>query len=336
MLTFPQRLGRMQESVSKCCWCEQPLRRMPTEDGEGWEPWMCWNETPVVGETRSCWDRQVAYGIRAMKLQRGGKQSSHWSWLFAPTPRQVLFAELTRQRKFALFGGAKAVTKSYGLRWLLYRDCLRVPDMRCLLLRRTYGELESTHLLEMPGEAEKLAAVGAKYKHSAREFSFGNGSLIRSGHCETDVDVAKFLSTQWDRIVFDEIVTFPVNMFLAISSCARSAKQAVIDEGGAQVWGGTNPGGRGAAWVYEFFVSRDPDRELYPEYKAEQWGFVQGWLTDNPYMEPGYRQTLLNLPPILRRQWLDGDWHAFEGQFFDFLATKDGTQWHVRDEGIAA
>jgi len=333
MLTFAQRLSRLQTSPSVCCWCQTPLRRLPTENGEGWEPWLCMNDRPRDDGHASCWDRQLLYAIRQ---QAKGQTRTSWSWLFAPTPRQTQFAELTRRCKYALFGGAKAVTKSYGLRWLLYRDCLRIPGLRCLLLRRTYGELESTHLLEMPSEAEKLAAVGAKYKSAVREFSFGNDSLIRAGHCETDVDVAKFLSTQWDRIVFDEVVTFPLSMFLAIVSCARSAKQQVIDEGGAQVWGGTNPGGRGARWVHEFFVEHNPDPEQFPDYDAAQWGFVQGWLDDNPYIEPGYRQTLMNLPPILRRQWLDGDWNAFEGQFFDFLATKDREPWHVADAGVAA
>jgi hypothetical protein len=323
----------VQESPSKCCWCGEPLKRMP-RGSDDWTPWMCWNNVPVAAHPKSCWDRQVMYGIRATPMQRGKRHAPYW--LFAPTPRQTQFAELTRAKKFSLFGGAKAVTKSYGLRWLLYRDCLRIPGLRCLLLRRTYGELESTHLLEMPSEAEKLKAVGAQYRSAMREFSFGNDSLIRAGHCETDVDVAKFLSTQWDRIVFDEVVTFPLPMFLAIVSCARSAKQVVIDEGGAQVWGGTNPGGRGARWVHEFFVTHDVDREQFPSYDASQWGFVQGWLEDNPYIEPGYRQTLMNLPPILRRQWLAGDWEAWEGQFFDWMSTKDGQPWHVADCGIAA
>lgn len=308
---------------------------MPSGDGEGWDPWLCWNDVALDGEEQSCWERQLLYAIRATKLRRDGHKTQDWEWLFAPTPRQTEFAELTRRVKYALFGGAKAVTKSYGLRWLLYRDCLRIPNLRCLLLRRTYGELESTHLLEMPQEAEKLKPVGAVYRSAMREFSFGNDSLIRAGHCETDVDVAKFLSTQWDRIVFDEVVTFPLPMFLAIISCARSTKQAVIEEGGAQVWGGTNPGGRGARWVHEFFVGHDVDREQFPAYDPSQWGFVQGWLDDNPYMEPGYRQTLQNLPPVLRRQWLDGDWNAFEGQFFDWQATKKSKPWHVADMGVA-
>lgn len=329
MLSPAQRFQRMQFSHCVCCWCGEKLRRIPRLDDNGYEPWMCWQP--------ECFKRQVVYAVRAVQLDKKGRHTSNFNYLFAPTPRQTQYAELTRVHKYSIFGGAKAVAKSYGLRWLLYRDCLRIPNLRCLLLRRTYGELESTHLLDMPGEAELLKPVGATYKSGAREMHFeATGSLIRAGHCETDVDVAKFLSTQWDRIVFDELVTFTLPMFLAIVSCARSSKEAVIAEGGAQVWGGTNPGGRGAAWVYDFFVQKDVDRDQFPDYDPSQWGFVQGWLDDNPYMEPGYRQALMNLPPILRRQWLEGDWQAFEGQFFDFQSKRDGVDWHVADCGIAA
>ena len=146
--------------------------------------------------TPACWQRLLQFAMVTTARDRKGQATGVREWLFAPTPRQAEFAEATRRTKYTLFGGAKAVTKSYGLRWLLYRDCVRIPGLRCLLLRRTYGELESTHLLEMPGEAEKLGPVGAVYRSGVREMAFGNGSLIRAGHCETDVDVAKFLSTQ--------------------------------------------------------------------------------------------------------------------------------------------
>ena len=334
-LTFGQRLGRQEASPSVCCWCGKHLKRIPTVDGLGWEPWLCWNDVPGP-DGRSCWTRQLSFVITANDLDRRGKATGAFQWLFAPTPRQTEFAEQTRKTKFTGFGGAKAVAKSHGGRWLLYRDCLRIPNLRCLLLRRTFKELDTTHLLEMPLDAEKLKPMGANYATSAREMSFrANGSLIRAGHCETDGDVAHFLSTQWDRIVFDELVTFTRQQFLMIVSCARSTKQAVIDEGGAQVWAMTNPGGRGAGWVKELFIDQNPDPEQMPDYDASQWGFVQGWLEDNPYIESGYRQTLMNLPPILRRQWLDGDWNAYEGQFFDFQATKDRAPWHVYDAGIA-
>lgn len=258
-------------------------------------------------------------------------------YLFVPTPKQVQFFEQQKLTKYTLFGGAKAVAKSFALRWGAYRECARVPGLRVLLLRRTYGELEQSHLLDMPLDAERLKPLGAEYKSGFREFSFANGSLIRAGHCETDSDAAKFLSSQWDLVIFDEVVTFLLDkMFMPIASCARTTKESLMAEGGARVWAATNPGGRGAAWVKDFFVDREVDRERFPAYRKEQWGFVPGLLEDNPYIESGYRQTLENLPPVLRRQFLYGDWDAAEGMFFDWQAKRDGQPWHVRDMGIAA
>lgn len=284
-------------------------------------PWVC--------ETPACWKRIEPWVITQESRPKRGKGPTITEWLFVPTPKQVAFFEQTKQTTHTLFGGMKMVAKSHALRWGLYRDCLRIPNLRCLLLRRTYSELEISHLLEMPAEAERLKAVGAVYTSGNREFKFGNGSLIRAGHCETDVDVQKFLSSQWDRIVFDEVITFPVDMFLAIASCARSTKAEVNAEGGSQVWGGTNPGGRGAVWVKEFFLDHEPDHERFSEYRASDWGYVSASLDDNPYAPPDYKQKLMNLPPVLRRQWLYGDWEAFEGQFFDWQARKDSRDWHV-------
>lgn len=317
-----------QTSHVTCCFCGKPLKRDlidQKDPDKGYKPWLCWN--------KPCWDRSMDWWITA-ESTNGSKIRSQF--LFGPTPKQVLFAEQTQITKNTLFGGAKAVAKSYGLRWLAYNRCLRIPNLRVLLLRRTYGELEISHLLDMPMEEELLKPVGARYKSAAREMSFGNNSLIRAGHCETDADVAKFLSSQWDIIIFDEIVTFLLNMFLAIASCARTTKPQLIANGGAQIWAATNPGGRGAHWVHDFFVSHQVDRETFPNYNPADWGFVQGWLDDNPYMDPAYRQMLESMPPILKRQWLYGDWEAFEGQFFDWQKTKDGHPWHVTDLALTA
>ena len=313
-----------QVSHVRCCWCGEPLRRTgPTAF------WMCW--------TPACYQRACVWALTVAERRADGTIGDRvHSWLFAPTPRQTEFYEQTRRTKYTLFGGAKAVAKSYAARWGLYRDCLRFPGLRCLLLRRTFGELEATHLLDMPGEAETLKLVGATFAKSDREFRLGRGSLIKAGHCETEADVSKHLSTQWDRIVFDELVTFECDMALAIMSCARAVKPDVIADGGALVWGVTNPGGRGAHWIKEFFVEHVVDSERFPAYDPSVWGAVLGTVEDNPYMEPGYRKTLENLPPILRRQWLYGDWEAFEGQFFDFASQRGGQPWHVADLGLVA
>ena len=307
-----------ERSHASCCWCHEPLKRT-----DATKPWMCY--------TPACWQRCRPWGIVLEKTHKGKGTGEIAEWLFCPTPKQTEFFEQQQQTTHTLFGGAKAVAKSYAMRWGAYRECLRIPGMRVLLLRRTYSELEQSHLMEMPREAERLAPVGAVYKSGDREFSFANYSLIKAGHCETEGDVSKYLSSQWDLIIFDEVVTFTHEMFLAISSCARSAKAQIIAEGDAKVWGATNPGGRGAAWVKDLFLDHSPDPEKFPDYQPHQWGFVPGRLDDNPYISDVYRRKLMNLPPILRRQWLDGDWNAFEGQFFDWQP-----QMHVAELGIAA
>lgn len=304
-------------ALSRCCFCQEPLKRTGSD-----RPWMCF--------TPACWQRCLTWAITLEKTVKGKGTGEIAAWLFCPTPKQTQFFEQQKATKYTLFGGAKAVAKSYAMRWGAYREALRIPGLRVLLLRRTYSELEQSHLLDMPAEALKLAPVGAHYKSGDREFWFANQSLIKAGHCETEADVNKYLSSQWDLILFDEVVTFTLNMFLAIASCARTTKAPVIAEGGAKVWGATNPGGRGAAWVKDLFIDRTPDPEQFPSYVPGQWGFVPGTLESNPYIEQGYRQTLMNLPPILRKQWLDGLW-VFEGQFFDF-----DPDTHVQDLGIAA
>lgn len=283
-----------------------------------WGPWWC-----LTSEC-STRQREWALAVRQGKTDR---------WLYVPLPRAVEFYEMTRKVPRTLFGGAAGGSKSHTVRWGLYRDCLRIKDLNCLLLRRTYKELDSTHLREMARDADR---IGARYLASEKRLMFPNGAVIQAGHCETDVDATAYLSTEYDRIVFDELVTFQRAAALEIMSRARTSKQQVIAEGGAQVWGATNPGGRGALWVKSFFVDRVVDPDEFPNYDPNRYGYVPSRLDDNAYIDPAYRQTLEEMTSLRRKQLLDGDWLAYEGMFFDFMAAKGDTPWHVQDLGLVA
>lgn len=322
----------MQQSLATCCWCGDRLAR--ARQSNTWGPWGCFRP--------ACFERQMAWSVTTTR----GKSAAIDRWLFCPVPKQVEFFELAyalgKQAAAdpaagsgrVLFGGAAGPGKSHALRWALYRDCLRFKNLNCLLLRRTYGELEETHLREMAREQD---LIGAKYVHGDKEMRFpGTGSVIKAGHCEAATDHFRYLSTEYDRIMFDELVTFDMGAALEIMSRARTSKEDVKAAGGAQVWAGSNPGGRGALWVKAFFVDRAVDPEQFPKYNPARYGYVHARLDDNPYIDPAYRQTLEEMPALRRRQLLDGDWLAFEGQFFDFLSTKDGEPWHVADMGLTA
>lgn len=287
-----------------------------------WGPWWCL--------TDRCSERQREWALAV-------KQGKSLRYLFCPVPKQVEFFEATRKASRVLFGGAAGPGKSHAIRWGLYRDCLRIPNLNCLLLRRTYKELDKTHLREM---AREVPALGGRYVASEKRAVFENGSIIEAGHCETDVDAAAYLSAEYDREAFDELVTFMQDAALEIMSRARTSKPQVIAEGGASVWAGSNPGGRGALWVKSFFVDRVVDPEEFPNYNPERYAYVHANLYDNPYLDPAYRQTLEEMPETRRRQLLYGDWLAFSGKFFDFWPfkeSKDGPKpWHVSDAGLVA
>jgi hypothetical protein len=204
-----------------------------------------------------------------------------------------------------------------------------MPGYEALLLRRTFPELDKTHLRRMAREA---ASVGAKFLESKRQIVWPNGSLVEAGHCDNDNDVGKYLSSEYDEICFDESSTFEPGVILEISSRARSSNPAVLERGGAYVRMGSNPGGVGELFLKDFCSDRAPNEEDFPKYAADDYAFIPAKIADNPYLDPDYTTRLEQLPEARQRQLRDGDWDVFEAQMFGaFRQEKDGAPWHVED-----
>lgn len=287
--------------------------------------WWCGNPA-----TAACRQRQARYAAQLFDKKR----KQRVGWRYVPTPKQAVSHEMQQACKNTLSGGAAGPGKSRQLREAAYRDCLELEGLTVLLLRRTYKQLEDTHLREFVKDEKQ---IGATYLDGKKQMRFPNGSLIQAGHCETVADAQNYLSTEYDRILFDELVTFDEEPALEIMTRARTSKPAVLARGGAKVWAASNPGGRGALWVKDFFIDKTPDTAKYPRYRPEDWAFVQAYLDDNPYIDPDYRTTLENLPEARRRQLLYGDWQVFEGQFFGELrAERDGVPYHAQSVAIPA
>lgn len=282
-------------TLARCSWCGGAFVRGAVTV-LGLSPWVC--------EREACWRRQVAH---AMVVQLKGKDRR---CRFVPLPRQVDAIEALRgEAVYVLLGGAAGGSKSKILREMGYTECLRVTGFKVLLLRRTYKELDQTHLRDAEIEAPEMGAVAVP---SAKVVRFPNGSVFQFGHCETTADAANYLSAEYDLILFDELVTFEELQFLMISSRARSNKPGVVPK----VMAGTNPGGPQSHWVRSRFLDKTVDPDVYPDYRPEEWAFVPSKLDDNPYLDESYERKLLNLPPEMRKAYRDGDWDIFPGQYF--------------------
>ncbi len=181
--------------------------------------------------------------------------------------------------------------------------------------------------------------------HTDLSLVFENGSIIECGHCEDDDAVQKWLSAEYDQIVFDEGSTFNPEGLLEISTRARTSNPAIWAAGGPWADVVTNPGGRAWPILRDLFVTHTPDFERYPGLRGELqpdgtrlgaydprfYVYIKATLDDNPYIDPGYAQSLAVLTDARFRQLRWGEEFVTDGAFFsEWRETKDGAPWHVK------
>lgn len=262
-----------------------------------------------------CRRRQLACAISRQAWQ--GRQPVHERW-FVPLPLQAEFYERRAPRK--LWGGAAGPGKSFGARRLALRKCLMTPGLNVLLLRKTFPELERTHIKALRREADDLGFTWSESRKTA-EFPTSKASL-ECGHLEDADAVQKYLSAEYDLIIGDEAVQFDPDGLMEVMSRARTTNEAVIAAGGAEVWLVTNPGGPSHALLKDLFITKTPDVERYPalaaHYRPEEWRFIPATLDDNPYLDPAYETLALSgLRKARYEQLRHADWDVAEGQFFE-------------------
>ena len=222
-----------------------------------------------------------------------------------------------RQRAFieagafeGLFGGAAGGGKSHGQIVDAFIYALRYPHSRQLLLRRTYPELEKslvrTALALYPADLYSYAA-------SRRLGSFVNGSTLDFGYCDSEHDVYRYQSAEYDVIRFDELTHFTFDMYRYLLSRLRGTRGYP-----KQVKSTTNPGGLGHAWVKDRFIDLGPPDTVYQTQGGSRI-YLPSKVQDNGFLmraDPEYVTRLKNLSERDRRALLDGDWDIFEGQYF--------------------
>lgn len=230
---------------------------------------------------------------------------------------ESMYKPLVQQRQFhaskapfRLYGGAAGGGKTYALIWEAVLRCLKYDfPVVGAIFRKSFPELDATIIRTM---REMLPNWFYNYNQSQHIMTFVTGDIIEFCYAETDGDVIRYQSREWDFLGIDELTHFSQYRFTYLMSRVRSVKPLQT-----KFFAGTNPGGIGHAWVKSRWVSKDSEE---PGYNPDDYDFIPSKVQDNIYLmeaNPDYVDKLKMLPISEQKALLYGDWDVFEGQFFN-------------------
>lgn len=216
-----------------------------------------------------------------------------------PHPKQL--AVMLAPETEVFYGGAAAGGKSSAhlMRALLYVD---VPGYSAVLFRRTYPELYGAGGL-ITRAKEWLAGSDATWNEQQKRYTFPSGATLDFRYCERDDDAYAYQGHEYQFMGFDELTAWPSSWaYLYLRSRLRRANGLDVPLG---VLVTANPGGPGHAWVKQRFIDARPD--------LTDLRTIRAAVRDNPAIDAAeYEATLSHLPPVLRKQLMDGDWSVVE------------------------
>ena len=227
--------------------------------------------------------------------------------------------------------------------WMIEPEYVANPRYRGLVIRRNYDDLKDW----IDRAKFMYRYMNVKVTGNPAQFEFPSGAKIWTGHLSNEDAWTKYLGQEYQKIAIEELTLIPNELdYLRLISSARSTIPGLS----AQVFGTTNPGGPGHAWVKARFVDVSRNETYFDKTSRKSRIFIPSKVTDNPTImreDPEYIDSLKALPDEFRRAWLDGDWDIFSGQFFqkwrhdihvvdDFDIPNEWYKYRSIDYGFAA
>ena len=223
----------------------------------------------------------------------------------------------------AMFGGAKGPGKTDGLLFdSTYQNSK--PNYKAIIFRRTFPKLQ-----EIIDRSHKWFSHKAHWDGERKRWTWPSGATLQFAHCKNEEDKYNHQGQEYHYMGFDQLEEFTLNQYLFLIAQNRTSDATIQ----CFIRSTSNPGNVGHAWVKDRFIDKLPRdggiRFFMPETemevpagtpKALSRAFIFATLKDNPALtnnDPLYESRLNMLPEKLRRALKEGDWDAYEGQYFD-------------------
>lgn len=239
--------------------------------------------------------------------------------IWTPQPQQSKL--LTCPCFEVFFGGARGGGKTDAVlgEFISHGD-LYGENAIGLMVRRTRTELVET----IERSRALYTPLGAKFNETDKMWRFPNGARLRFAYLERDSDADAYQGHSYTRLYIEEAGTFPsIAPILKLMATLRSGAGVPV---GIRLTG--NPGGPGQQWVKARYIDPAPEglrvfkRSFENPWTKEEvsrdWVYIPSKLRDNKYLGNEYVANLqMSGGPKLVRAWLEGDFGAVEGAFFD-------------------
>jgi hypothetical protein len=200
-----------------------------------------------------------------------------------------------------------------GLKAMKYGDAFN-----CIFFRKEIPMLDDA----ITRSQQIYAPLGAQWIGYKKTWQFPGGGQMRFRPLERDVDAEKYQGQNLSDICVEEVGNYadpsPIYKMHAVLRSARGVPTQMHLTG--------NPGGPGQAWLKERFVDPAPEgmkvlTEDFGNGNKRSRVYIPAKVTDNKILTKNDPNYITNLHMIgsksLVKAWLDGDWDAVEGAFFD-------------------
>jgi hypothetical protein len=215
-----------------------------------------------------------------------------------------------------LYGGAQGGGKSYALRAWGVNYCMTYPGAQVVLFRRTYKELEDSHILAIQKE---VPSAVAHYGAGLHNLTFDNGSILQFRYCEKEDDYTTYFTTEFDAVMFDEVTMFTERQYIELIGRCRSTKPWWP---GRRIRCSGMPTGVGRAWVKKRWIDNLEPNKVWQAPQKEGGMtrlFIPAKLEDNDTLmaiDPNYIHSLEALPYEEYQARVMGNWDITSDQFF--------------------
>lgn len=234
-----------------------------------------------------------------------------------------------------LYGGQAGGGKSHLLRAVGVTVCLRWPGAVIPLFRRSYPELEDSHIRWVQQEIPREIAVYNQVRH---ELKFANGSSFLFRHANDDAAVLSYLTAEWAGLLIDQAEQFSPYQIQLLRTRVRQPVDAFGGTWRPVIVYSANPGGPAHQYLRDGFVDAGPSETPF-EAPENDGGlrryYLPARLSDNPSLNAtDYRRLLQGLPEHLVKAYMEGDWAGVVGAYFSQFRARDleGEKWHVWTE----